>query len=85
MDVYEAGDGRRAVRAFSDEPVPRDALARALSTATRALTSGHLQPWRLFVVAGEPLADEQESSPDPDRPARPPGPRNLIADPAIAT
>ncbi|MGW9119092.1 nitroreductase, partial [Streptomyces sp. NPDC055663] len=26
MDVYEAVDGRRAVRAFRDEPVPQEAL-----------------------------------------------------------
>ncbi|SEG87768.1 Nitroreductase [Actinacidiphila yanglinensis] len=57
MDVYEAVDTRRAVRAFSDEPVPRELLARVLGAATRAPSSGNLQPWRVFVVAGEPLAE----------------------------
>ncbi|MDI2124805.1 nitroreductase [Yinghuangia seranimata] len=57
MDVYEAVDTRRAVRAFSDEPVPRETLERVLTAATRAPSSGNLQPWHIYVVTGEPLAD----------------------------
>ncbi|MGW4447530.1 nitroreductase family protein [Streptomyces sp. NPDC004682] len=57
MDVYEAVDSRRAVRAFSDEPVPRGILERVLTAATRAPSSGNLQPWHVYVVTGEPLAD----------------------------
>lgn len=56
MDVYEAVDSRRAVRAFSDEPVPREVLERVLTAATRAPSSGNLQPWHVYVVTGEPLA-----------------------------
>ncbi|BEL01876.1 nitroreductase [Actinoplanes sichuanensis] len=57
MDVYEAVDSRRAVRAFSAEPVPMEALERVLAAATRAPSSGNLQPWHLYVVTGEPLAE----------------------------
>ncbi|MFJ8197048.1 nitroreductase [Streptomyces sp. NPDC096152] len=57
MDVYEAVDSRRAVRAFSDEPVSREILERVLTAATRAPSSGNLQPWRVYVVSGEPLAE----------------------------
>ncbi|MFD8084555.1 nitroreductase [Kitasatospora sp. NPDC059722] len=57
MDVYEAVDSRRAVRAFSDEPVPKEVLERVLTAATRAPSSGNLQPWHLYVVTGEPLAE----------------------------
>ncbi|MFD5815743.1 nitroreductase [Streptomyces sp. NPDC127038] len=57
MDVYEAVDSRRAVRAFSDEPVSREVLERVLTAATRAPSSGNLQPWHLYVVTGEPLAE----------------------------
>jgi nitroreductase len=57
LDVYEAVDSRRAVRAFSDEPVPKQVLERVLGAATRAPSSGNLQPWRVYVVSGEPLAD----------------------------
>ncbi|MFE5216500.1 MULTISPECIES: nitroreductase [unclassified Streptomyces] len=57
MDVYEAVDSRRAVRAFSDEPVPKEVLERVLTAAVRAPSSGNLQPWHVYVVTGEPLAD----------------------------
>lgn len=57
MDVYDAVDSRRAVRAFSAQPVPKQVLERVLKAAARAPSSGNLQPWRLFVVAGEPLAE----------------------------
>ncbi|MEU7428766.1 nitroreductase [Streptomyces sp. NPDC040750] len=57
MDVYEAVDSRRAVRAFSDEPVPKEVLERVLTAATRAPSSGNLQPWHMYVVSGEPLAE----------------------------
>ncbi|GAA0549721.1 nitroreductase [Paractinoplanes ferrugineus] len=57
MDVYEAVDSRRAVRAFSDEPVPREVLERVLTAATRAPSSGNLQPWQVYVVTGAPLAE----------------------------
>ncbi|OIJ68433.1 nitroreductase [Streptomyces mangrovisoli] len=57
MDVYEAVASRRAVRAFSGEPVAREVLERVLAAATQAPSSGNLQPWRVYVVAGEPLAE----------------------------
>ncbi|MFC9392683.1 nitroreductase [Streptomyces sp. NPDC057027] len=57
MDVYEAVDSRRAVRAFSDEPVPKEMLERVLTAAARAPSSGNLQPWHVYVVTGEPLAE----------------------------
>jgi nitroreductase len=57
VDVYEAVDSRRAVRAFSDKPVPKEALERVLAAATRAPSSGNLQPWHVYVVAGEALAE----------------------------
>lgn len=57
MDVYEAVSSRRAVRAFRDEPVGRQVLERVLAGASRAPSSGNLQPWYLFVVSGAPLAE----------------------------
>jgi nitroreductase len=55
--VYEAVVSRRAVRAFSNEPVSREVLERVLIAATRAPSSGNLQPWQVYVVTGEPLAE----------------------------
>jgi nitroreductase len=57
MDVYEAVDSRRAVRGFTDEPVPREVLERVLSAAARSPSGSNIQPWKIFVVTGARLAE----------------------------
>ncbi|MGW2647348.1 nitroreductase [Streptomyces sp. NPDC001393] len=57
MDVYEAVVSRRAVRAFTEEPVPRAALERVLTAAARSPSGGNLQPWHIHVLTGAPLAE----------------------------
>ncbi|WP_369391926.1 nitroreductase [Streptomyces sp. CG1] len=57
MDVHEAVTSRRAVRAFTDRPVPKEALERVLSAAAWAPSGSNLQPWRAYVVTGGPLAE----------------------------
>ncbi|MGX9882574.1 nitroreductase [Streptomyces sp. NPDC002276] len=57
MDVYEAVMSRRAVRGFTDREVPRDVLERVLSAAAWAPSGSNIQPWRAYVVSGEPLAE----------------------------
>jgi nitroreductase len=56
MDVYEAVKSRRAVRGFTDEPVPREVLARVLSAAAWSPSGSNIQPWNVYVVTGAPLA-----------------------------
>jgi nitroreductase len=56
MDVGEAVARRMSVRAFRPDPVP-GAVVRAILEAARAAPSGgNLQPWRVYALAGEPLA-----------------------------
>ncbi|MER5916335.1 nitroreductase [Streptomyces sp. NPDC001982] len=57
MDVYEAVTSRRAVRGFTDQPVPREVLERVLSAAAWAPSGSNLQPWHAYVVTGGPLAE----------------------------
>lgn len=57
VDVYEAVASRRAVRTFTDEPVPRAALERVLAAAGRSPSGGNLQPWHVHVLTGAPLAE----------------------------
>ncbi|MFI1367377.1 nitroreductase [Streptomyces griseochromogenes] len=57
MDVYEAVTSRRAVRGFTDRPVPRETLQRVLSAAAWAPSGSNLQPWHAYVVTGAPLAE----------------------------
>jgi nitroreductase len=56
MDVYEAVTSRRAVRGFTDQPVPREVLDRVLSAAAWSPSGSNIQPWNTFVVTGAPLA-----------------------------
>lgn len=57
MDVYEAVASRRAVRGFTDDPVPAEVLQRVLSAAARAPSAANIQPWRVYVLTGAPLAE----------------------------
>ncbi|MER7807580.1 nitroreductase [Streptomyces sp900116325] len=57
MDVYEAVVSRRAVRGFTDRPVPREVLERVLSAAAWAPSASNLQPWHAYVLTGAPLAE----------------------------
>ncbi|MGA0092271.1 MAG: nitroreductase family protein [Candidatus Nanopelagicales bacterium] len=63
LDLMSA---RRSVRDFSDEPVPRELIEIAVSTANTAPSGAHQQPWT-FVAVSDPgikhrirLAAEEE-------------------------
>lgn len=57
MDVYEAVTTRRAVRGFTDQPVPKDVLERVLKAAAWAPSGSNIQPWNCYIVTGAPLAE----------------------------
>ena len=52
ITVEEAIRGRKSTRAFLPTPVPRDLIARILTTAGRAPSGSNIQPWKVFVVDG---------------------------------
>lgn len=56
MDVSQAVQRRISVRAFKPDPVPGALLREILELAHRAPSGGNLQPWRVYALAGEPLA-----------------------------
>jgi nitroreductase len=45
--------GRRTVRRFEAEPIPRDVLERVLDAAVQAPNHRRTQPWRFFVLDRE--------------------------------
>lgn len=47
--------GRRSIRGFKPDPVPREVIEEVLELALRAPSSHNTQPWNFTVVAGEPL------------------------------
>jgi iodotyrosine deiodinase len=47
---FEQLDGRRSVRLFSDDPVPRELIDLAIRTASTAPSGAHKQPWRFVAT-----------------------------------
>ncbi len=47
--------GRRSIRGYLPEPVPRELIEEVLGLAMRAPSSMNTQPWNFYVVSGEPL------------------------------
>jgi len=47
--------GRRSIRGYKQEPVPREVIEEVLELAVRAPSSMNTQPWHLYVVTGEVL------------------------------
>ncbi len=55
MNVTEAVETRRSVRAFTDQPVDRATLQRVLDKAQRSPSGGNTQPWHAIMLTGEPM------------------------------
>lgn len=54
ISVEEAIVGRQSTRAFlGDKPVERDVILKVMETAGRAASGSNIQPWKVWVVAGE--------------------------------
>ena len=47
--------GRRSIRGYKPDPVPRALIEEILALAMRAPSSMNTQPWNFTVVTGEPL------------------------------
>lgn len=47
--------GRRSIRGYKPEPVPKALVEEILTLAMRAPSSMNTQPWSFYVLTGEPL------------------------------
>ncbi|MEH6559593.1 MAG: nitroreductase [Oceanicoccus sp.] len=47
--------GRRSIRGYKPEPVPKALITEILELAMRAPSSMNTQPWNFYVISGEPL------------------------------
>lgn len=92
MNVIDAIESRRSIRAFTSEPVSKDVLLKIVAAANWAPSWADTQPWEVFVAGGEPLARIRERflarseagvapANDIPRPTDwPPGPRQRMVD-----
>lgn len=56
LSAEEAIRSRRSIRAFLPTPVEDETVARILELAARAPSGSNIQPWRVRVLRGAPLA-----------------------------
>jgi len=49
-------NGRRSIRGYKPDPVPKSLIVEILGLAMRSPSSLNTQPWNFYVVTGEPLA-----------------------------
>jgi nitroreductase len=56
LDIFESVASRYSCRSFLPKPVPENIVRDILERAARAPSAGNLQPWRVYALAGEPLA-----------------------------
>lgn len=57
MELTEAINQRRSIRAFKSTPVPRDILKDILEKACRAPSGINMQPWGFVVATGKKLEE----------------------------
>jgi len=75
MDIVEAINQRRSIRAFKPNPVPQKVLDEIVGVALRAPSWGNTQPWEFAIVGGKQLEKIREGfvakssePPNPDVP-----------------
>jgi nitroreductase len=77
MDIVEAINQRKSIRAFKPDPVSLDILKQIMELALRAPSWANTQPWEFAIVGGRGLEEirrrviekaEEEPTPDIPRP-----------------
>ncbi len=80
MDVSEAVDSRKSIRAFLETPVDDLLIKELLEKSSRAASGGNLQPWKIYVINGETMNSFhkfQSEWKEPETPAYAIYPENL--------
>lgn len=60
MEVAAAIKGRRSIRKFKSQDVPKNVITEILDTARWSPSWGNTQPWSLYVLTGKTLARFKE-------------------------
>lgn len=64
--------GRRSIRGFKPDPVPKSVIEEIVSLATRAPSSYNSQPWHVHIATGEALEAIRRDSTDRTKSGTPP-------------
>ena len=57
MDIVEAVNQRKSIRAFKPDPVPQETLKELMELALRAPSWANTQPWEFAIVGGSKVAE----------------------------
>ena len=57
MKVSEAVESRQSIREYLKKPVDSSLIKEILEKSSRAANGGNLQPWQIFVINKESMAD----------------------------
>lgn len=55
MEIIEAIETRKSIRAYQKMKVPKDVLNKIIHTSLRSPSATNLQPWNLYVITGQVL------------------------------
>ena len=80
MDVTEAVDSRKSIRAFLDKAVDDSLIKELLEKTSRSASGGNLQPWQIYVINGDTMNSFhkfQSEWTEPETPAYAIYPENL--------
>ena len=72
MKVSEAVESRQSIREYLKKPVDSSLIKEILEKSSRAANGGNLQPWQIFVINKESMADflkHQSAWAKPETPA----------------
>ena len=58
MDVYDCIIGRRSIRSFRDDEIPKEALGKILEAARWAPSAGNRQPWEFIIIRNKETLEE---------------------------
>ena len=53
MDVFEAIESRKSIRAFTDQPVEKELLYQLLQISQRSPSGTNTQPWYVYLCTGD--------------------------------
>jgi nitroreductase len=57
MEVLETLHGRRSIRFFLNQEVPREILEKVINCGIRAQSASNMQPWEFLVIRGPKLRE----------------------------